>query len=168
MSKGARRYLVPDDKLLAFCNAVNQGVEPRDSDYGDFDLKEGHEAIAVEGFPTAPEAWKAFLLKAPLRGTVVELLPDFKARINIGKKDGLRVGMELLPTEEYLFSDQEVISLEADHAVIRTKYPNGRYRLIAIGDVVSTRRPKPGTSNSTRSLHHVHHEIRWNDPINLR
>jgi hypothetical protein len=137
---GDRRYLIPDKQLLAFCNTVNQGEEPRDSDWGEFYMGEGHEKIKVSGLPDLPKPWNQYVLEAPVRGKVVEYLPDMMARVDIGRKDGLRAGMELVPSEEEFFSDQEIVTLEEAHATIKPKYPEGNYRAIRVGDLVSTRR----------------------------
>jgi hypothetical protein len=75
-----------------------------------------------------------------IRGKVVEYLPDMMARVDIGRKDGLRAGMELVPAEEEFFSDQEIVTVEEAHATIKPKYPEGNYRAIRVGDLVSTRR----------------------------
>jgi len=138
---GKRQYLVPQERGIAFCNAVNLGKEPRASNYGDFPLGEGQEAVAVAGLPAVPEAWSGYLLKTSVQGEVTELLPDLIAKVNVGRKQGLRAGMELVPTEQYLFSDMEIVRVEDRESIIRPKYPNGRYRKIRVGDIVSTHRP---------------------------
>jgi uncharacterized protein YecE (DUF72 family) len=43
----------------------------------------------VSGLPNLLKPWNDFLLEAPAQGKVVEFLPDMKARIDIGRKDGL-------------------------------------------------------------------------------
>ena len=96
-----RQYLIASDQGIAFCNAINQGEEPTASE-GEFALAEGHEEIAVDGAPDVPEQWTHYLLKDEVRGDVTELLPDSLAKVNAGRKDGLRVGMELLPIAENL------------------------------------------------------------------
>jgi hypothetical protein len=121
-------------------NTVNQGEEPRDSDWGEFYMGEGHEKIKVSGLPDLPKPWNQYVLEAPVRGKVVEYLPDMMARVDIGRKDGLRAGMELVPAEEEFFSDQEIVTVEEAHATIKPKYPEGNYRAIRVGDLVSTRR----------------------------
>jgi hypothetical protein len=138
---GGRQYLISEGQFAAFCNAVNQGEEPRNDDYGDFFLGEGHEKIKVAGLPEVPEPWGRFLLKAPVQGRVIEVLPDLKAKVDVGMKDGIRIGMELVPTEESLFSAQVVVSVEEGGAIVKTKYPDGMYRKVRPGDLVSTKRP---------------------------
>jgi hypothetical protein len=119
---GKRRYLVPQQQGIAFCNSVNLGEEPRDNGYGDFALGEGHKEFPVTGLPEVPAQWAGYLLKSPVRGEVIELLPGFKAKVNIGRIHGLRAGMELVPTKEYLFSDMEILSVDERESLIRTKY----------------------------------------------
>jgi hypothetical protein len=139
---GKRRYLVAREQGIAFCNAVNLGEEPRNNEYGDFALGEGQETVSVTGLPEVPEPWSHYLLKAPVRGEVTGLLPDLKAKVNVGRKQGLRAGMVLVPTEESLFDEMEIVGVEEGESVIRKKYPHGMYRKIRIGDIVSTYRPK--------------------------
>ena len=141
---GDRRYLVPDNQLLAFCNAVNQGEEPRDSDWSEFCyIGAGHEKIKVSGLPDVPKPWNEYLLEAPVQGKVIAFLPDMQARVDIGRKQGLRAGMELVPTEGEFFSNQEILTTEEAHAIIKPKYPEGKYRAIRVGDLVSTREGHP-------------------------
>jgi hypothetical protein len=139
---GKRQYLVPQEQGIAFCNAVNLGGEPRGSDYGGFPLGEGQEKLTVTGLPKVPEAWSQYLLKASVLGEVTELLPDFKAKVNVGRNQGLRPGMELVPIKLYLFSDMEIVSVEEKESIIKTKYPNGKYKKIQVGDIVSSHRPR--------------------------
>ncbi|QEH39000.1 hypothetical protein OJF2_76120 [Aquisphaera giovannonii] len=143
---GRREYLIGEGELLAFCNAVNQGEEPRDSEYGFFLLGVGQEDAAVSGLPDVPATFGQYLLKEPINGVVTELLPDLRARVNVGRKQGLRAGMELVPTEKPDFSDMAIVHVEEGESVVKTKYPNGTYREIRVGDLVSTRRPPSRTT----------------------
>jgi hypothetical protein len=138
---GRRRYLVASEQFKAFCNAVNLGNEPRNSELGDFALGEGQHVIAVTGRPGVPERWSQYLLKAPVTGKVIELLPNSKAKVNVGRKEGLREGMALVPTENHLFGDMEILSVEEDKSVIGARYPNNTTWNVRVGDIVSTRRP---------------------------
>ena len=141
---GGRLYLVAEAQWMAFCNAINQGKEPRSDEYGDFFLRNGDEKKAVTGLPSVPESWDRYLLKEPIRAVVVKVLPFGGTRINIGSASGLKKGMELVPSREFLFSDQVVDSVEENSAVIRTEYPQGRYRKIKVGDIVVSRRSDAG------------------------
>jgi hypothetical protein len=139
---GTRQYLVPTERRIAFCNAVNQGEEPRSDDFGEFALGEGQHEIAVTGGPEVPPGWAQYLLKEPVEGMVTELLPGSLARVSAGHKDGLRAGMELLPTDEKLPAQMEIVSVKERECVIKTKRTLGMDRDIRAGDVLSTARPR--------------------------
>jgi hypothetical protein len=72
---------------------------------------------------------------------VIELLPNSKVKVNVGRKEGLREGMALVPTENDLFGDMEILSVEEDKSVIGARYPNNTSWNVRVGDIVSTRRP---------------------------
>jgi hypothetical protein len=86
---GARRYLIEPDAMASFCDAVNQGREPRQSSAGLFLLRDGDWRIGTKGLPDVPLEWRARLLGAPLAGAVVECVGEHRARINVGSKDGV-------------------------------------------------------------------------------
>ena len=138
---GNRQYLVGKESGMAFCNAVNLGDEPRKSEDGDFFLVQGHEAMAVTGSPEVPREWSEYLLKAPVACKVIELLPDWMAKVNVGRKHGLRAGMELVSTDEHRVSYLEIASVNDDDSVIRERFPNDAFRTILVGDTLSTRHP---------------------------
>jgi hypothetical protein len=97
---GKRVYLIPSDRMLSFCNAINLGLEPRADMHGQFFLRvtrgQGRRApVPAEGAPGLPAAWEHFLLKEPLHGVVTGVVPEGVVTINLGSKDGIRVGMEL-------------------------------------------------------------------------
>lgn len=150
---GARLYLMDDDDLRGFCNAVNAGVEPRggegDPDYpqflrgghfGSFYLRDGDENKKVTGEPQLPGEWRRFLLKEPVEGLVLSVGGgEGEAVVNVGARKGLRPGMLL-----FLASDgrdlppspheaMEVLSVEDETAKVRGL---GRAK---VGDKVSTR-----------------------------
>ena len=131
---GDRNYLVSDGEMIDFCNAVNQGREPRRVSHGDFFLKRGDEAKRVHGLPNVGVLWSEYLLRTPLRAHVLELLPDSSARISAGTRQGLRRGMELVPEISGSFHEQVVISVHEDSAVVIAKYPNSRLRRPDLGD----------------------------------
>jgi hypothetical protein len=105
-----RLYLLREEDFLKFCNHVNLGLEPRNANLGPYYLKMTQEQIRrdenkpdygrADGLPGLPARWKPFLLKAPLRGKVVEVLDRDHARINLGSEDGLREGMMLFVEED--------------------------------------------------------------------
>ena len=138
---GKRLYLIAKEQGIAFCNAVNQGGEPTGNFSGNFFLGEGHEEMPVTGLPEIPEEWSNYLLKSPVRGEVIELLPDSKGKVNVGRKQGLRVGMQLLATEvEYI--RMEILDIDERESVVRIVQGIGANRETRLGDVVSTCRPR--------------------------
>lgn len=67
---GERSYLLEESHLVAFCNAVNHGWEPRRELQGFFFLREGDEARAVAGKPSLGERYAKLLLDAPFEARV--------------------------------------------------------------------------------------------------
>lgn len=109
---GPRRYLVPADDVIGFCNEVNGGAEPRQGVHGTFLLRRGDEALAVAGEPALPPDVRDALLERPVEARVIEVGPsesrpgrsdfDFRitrVRLDAGSLQGLRSGMELFVVE---------------------------------------------------------------------
>ena len=107
---GARRYLIPDTKLIAFVNAVHRGSEPRRGMHGMFLLAEGDEKKPVSGLPALPPRFLALLRRQPLEAQVrsvdrVESKRDsmpslgcnhvYRLTLDRGANDRLAPGMEL-------------------------------------------------------------------------
>jgi hypothetical protein len=105
---GDRKYLVPADGIVGFCNNVNDGSELRTSSLGLYLLQRGDEWKKVNGFPAVPDKFKPYLLTHPIEAEIVSVgasvirigPEDFKLRetpvtLNCGKKQGILVGMEL-------------------------------------------------------------------------
>lgn len=93
-----RTYLIEQERLLAFVNAVNEGSEPQGTDWGAFLLEEGDAAKPAEGLPALPSPWNDYLLAEPLEGRVVEQIvegEELDVVIDLGSDHGLRVGMQL-------------------------------------------------------------------------
>lgn len=67
---GARRYLIPDAKMIAFVNAVHRGFEPRHDVHGMFLLADGDEKKPASGLPTLPPQFLALLRRQPLEAQV--------------------------------------------------------------------------------------------------
>jgi hypothetical protein len=105
---GPRRYLIPADDIVGFCNDVNGGREPRDRSHGHYLLRRGDENSPVDGDPALPNEYQAYLLPKPVEATIIAVGTyttrasriDFKFKdtpvtIDTGARQGLRVGMEL-------------------------------------------------------------------------
>lgn len=73
ISWGDRKYLIPKNGVIGFCNDVNSGDEPRQHAHGRFLLREGDESIAVTGFPKLPAKYYTYMLKHPIEAEIVEI-----------------------------------------------------------------------------------------------
>jgi hypothetical protein len=106
-----RAYLVEPDGLIAFCNAVNRGDEPRTYAGGLYYLREDDWDKKVKGRPKVSNEVKEYLLTKPVMARVLEVksfrkdvqikgrpcpMSGYSAIIDRGSQDGLRIGMELV------------------------------------------------------------------------
>jgi hypothetical protein len=102
---GERKYLVPSDDIVGFCNAVNEGAEPRKAAQGFFLLRRGDEQIEAEGLPAVPNEFNPYLLTRPIEAEIVRvgdrtarpIRGDWQTRVtmNCGRSSGLLKGMTL-------------------------------------------------------------------------
>ena len=105
---GERRYLIPADDMVGFCNKVNDGTEPRDDGHGFYLLRAGDENKAVSGFPVLPDEYGRYLLTNPIVAEITDVLSattrpsvcewrfkDTTVILNAGRNRGLLEGMEL-------------------------------------------------------------------------
>jgi hypothetical protein len=63
---GERLYLIPANAGHEFCDAVNQGREPRSNSHGRYYLRRGDAKKIATGLPTVPKAWVEWLQKNPV------------------------------------------------------------------------------------------------------
>lgn len=105
---GDRKYLIPSDDVIGFCNDVNDGTEPRKSVHGMYLLRDGDEKREVTGSPEVPEKFKSCLLAGSVEADIIEVgisktrpsVSDWSFRdtpitLNCGRDKGLVVGMKL-------------------------------------------------------------------------
>jgi hypothetical protein len=119
VSWGQRTYLIPKEDMLGFCNAINQGLEPRNRAEGLSYLRADDWKKGVAGWPELPAEWMPFLLREPVLGTILELMEGFRARVDLGSKVGIRPGMELSVQGERLFPGRgKVMSVEPDSCIV--------------------------------------------------
>lgn len=150
---GERRYLVPSDDLIGFCNHVNKGAEPRTTADGFYLLRRGDENKDVRHFPEIPTEYRDYLLSTPVETTVLavgrstsrQIVPGVKFKdtqltLEAGSKQGLKVGMEIVvvqPTD--VFDSVRITSVSDRRAeAVMTQYGE------------RARDPKPGWRLSTR------------------
>ncbi len=107
-----RKYLIPEQEMIRFCNSINSGYEPRNYIHGRHLLKVGDEEKPVSGKPDVPEKYNKYLLKQPITAEIISVgktamrlgCADIKfydtfVTLNIGTKSGLLPGMELYVIE---------------------------------------------------------------------
>lgn len=130
VSWGSRTYLIPADDIAGFCNEINQGMEPRNIIHGSYFLRVEDEKFTVNGFPKLPEEFRSYLLSTPIDATVVAVSPsstrpsvadwkfkDTPVTLDVGSKQGLRVGMELLVTKpKHKVERMQVTKVEEMHS----------------------------------------------------
>lgn len=105
---GDRRYLVPTNGLIEFCNAVNSGIEPRRYPWGDYLLLSWSWTNAVSGKPLVPDDFRKYMLMEPVTGAIIAVTGVTRslsglgwysrkvtATVNIGTDSGLAAGMKL-------------------------------------------------------------------------
>jgi hypothetical protein len=140
---GSRLYLIETNRIVAFCNAINAGDEPRTEGHDHFLLREGDWKKKVKAWPSIPKLWgDQYLLKSPVvcivravRGysesirvpeypyTADGTLNGIRATINAGKKRGLRPGMTLFPQKASVPGTAYVLSCKEDSSeVLLTHY----------------------------------------------
>jgi hypothetical protein len=155
---GERNYLLTDEDLKPFVNAVNSGQEPQNHCVprcGYFLLRNGDDARPVSGQPELPAEYRRLLLDRPITGRVLRVLDEetefdaaqsygrrtIRVEIDLGSEDGVWKGMELYEgATPYIGSGFEVVETQ------------GRRSVAIKREVVGPEAPalEPGTCVSTR------------------
>jgi hypothetical protein len=148
---GKREYLVPEERMLAFANAVNSGAEPRRHAIGAlFYLRAGDESAAASGRPSLSGRWQQFLLPKPLVGTVrtvVQRETDTQRPIVVidrGSSAGLREHMTLVavnPRRPHFRADLKILSVQPETARAEVEF---QYNHIQVCDVWRSRASEEG------------------------
>lgn len=151
-----RTYLVPLAGEEAFCNAVNEGQEPRSSSWGATFLHWGDWNRSARGKPAVPDWCRSWLVDRPLEGRIQglsendrevrQLWDRGKARLDIGRQQGLRIGMRLYPPVPHSYL--VVVAVKQRQALAEVFGPASQgpwdpeeLGRITVGQAVSTRRP---------------------------
>lgn len=155
---GAREYLIPEERMLAFTNAINAGREPRANGFGLFYLREGDEARPVAGKPDLGPKWNSFVLPLPLSGAVVKveqretLTQRPVVVIDAGARAGLKQGMELYasnPRRPHFQADLTII--DVDDTSARAVVPF-QYNHVRVCDLWKTKRAQPSDAVDERRV----------------
>jgi hypothetical protein len=107
-------WLVEPSEMVEFCNAVNSGRIGKHDTYGQFLLKVEDFGKKRAGLPQVPEAYKEYLLRKAIVGSIVrgneekgdvavvgltQLRSGFSWMVDVGKKNGVRTGMKFYQAE---------------------------------------------------------------------
>jgi hypothetical protein len=143
---GQREYLIAEERMLAFVNAVNSRKEPRPGGFGLFYLRDGDDRKPADGVPDVGVEWAKFILRQPLTGSVlrVEQRETSKQRrivvIDAGASAGLRAGMTLYasnPRRPYFYADLTIVEVEENRARVSVPF---QYNHIRVCDVWHSQR----------------------------
>lgn len=146
---GRRVYLIGDDRLVDFANAVNNGKEPRKTQDGDFFLRDGDWKKPAAGLPLVPVSHRGYFLRSPIAASIVRAEaprprdshwtsePAQRVVLDAGRAKGLLPGMKLYPTERGRWSECRVLSVSGRSSVAEVEL---------LGDPA----PRPGWKLSTR------------------
>lgn len=159
---GKRSYLIPAEKIIDFCNDVNEGAEPRWSIYGDYLLLKGGEKKTVTGFPAVPKEYMPYLLSKPIDTEIISVGKPitnscggdmkeiiFNVTVKHGRRAGLLPGMELHVIKPCAVGDSiKLKKVEED----RSEGVITRYQFSGIWGLLSLleSHPKVGWKLSTR------------------
>jgi hypothetical protein len=101
---GERRYLVPEDMAIGFCDDVNNRIEPRAVERGGYYfLRQGDHLLPAGGRPELPPELSRLVLDHVVESTTAQSGPRGTAWLSVGSDSGLSAEMELmlhdLPTD---------------------------------------------------------------------
>jgi hypothetical protein len=111
VSWGDRRYLIGEEQLGNFVNAVNAGLEPCSTGCARFLVRDGDEDVEVTGRPDLPAEYAARLLDNAIHAHVTRIVErdiepvdneyhwrQATVEIDMGRASGIWEGMEFHPT----------------------------------------------------------------------
>ena len=116
---GEKRYLIPSEDIIGFCNNINHGREPRTGCWGSFFLNEEDYDKKVQGLPDIPEKYKPYILKKPINAKIVKVGKTFKKNLdsdlryvlvtlNVGLVEGVLEGLEFQINEPGFYKNAKV------------------------------------------------------------
>ena len=109
---------------MEFCNAINQGPDPRTQITDDFYHQDRWRENKLEGWPELPGEWNTYILKNPVTATITRVRPDGSAVINRGSDGGIKKGMHLKAHgnrgDRYPYREVEVIAVDVHSSIIQS------------------------------------------------
>jgi len=128
---GERRYLIPADDVVGFCNQINSGREPRQYAHGFYLMRSGDEKKAVSGGPEFPPGVEQSLLNAPITAKIIEVgavtsrdsranwkFYDTKVTLDVGSKQGVVTGMTFhVISPQNVFETARITSVEENKSI---------------------------------------------------
>lgn len=138
---GERMYLVDENAVPAFAadarggKVLSAGVH--EYDYVQVD-PESHEVKPMAGIPVFPERYLVFYEKGAVAMKVIELMPDGTVILDKGRKDGLRPGLVVGKTGEFMGSDVDILELTQTTAIGRPIYYSNSDKEVLLGDEFTT------------------------------
>jgi hypothetical protein len=123
---GNQHYLIPLDRLIAFCYAVrNTG---RSLEIQEFFLKESDRYKRRFGLPAVPAAYKKYLVSSPIQATIIDVKsgPESWTKtltLNTGRKAGVVPGMKFFavsPRNVYMLVEVMNVREDSSEAFVIT------------------------------------------------
>ena len=150
---GNRLYLIGEEQLAEFVNAVNSGLEPCAEMCGSFLLRDGDQKVKATGMPTLPADYSSRLLDKPLYAHVTKIIErdltavddeyhDRKATVELdaGSNAGIWEGMEFhATTGDFMTDTFTVVRVGESSSVASIRSYNDRPLAPESGLCVSTR-----------------------------
>ena len=123
-----RSYLIPETKMTDFCNAINDGTEPRDRVHGYFLLRKDDYKKTVKGAPDLPDKYLKMLLNEPIEATVISIeTPQIKefgkklmriqtpVTLDVGTNQGVFIGLQFHTVgRRFMFGKADVVEVKAE------------------------------------------------------
>jgi len=151
ISWGSRTYLVEPDRLIAFCNAVNDMSEPRQEiTQGEFLLSRGVEGELPVQLPEVPDEFRKYLLRKQVEVRITSTRAETEERDVVGvnrtvkghvchiagiRDTGLLAGMRLYSKSFELGARGYITSISNDEAEVIVFSASQR---LDAGDVLTT------------------------------
>jgi len=133
---GDRKYLIRNDRIVTFCNKINQGYEPRDG-MGFFPLlNDIRMPPKAYGEPNIPIEYKKYLLESPLK-LVVLSSDSTEVKLSSLKNKEILIGWEFFKSDPFYSCTINRVDSTGIYGIIDTLLSSR----MKIGDTLSTELP---------------------------